>query len=278
MKELYILTDSTTDGLHPDDDGLLEALNDHSIKGVPVVWDEFTPTENSTILIRTPWDYALKREKFQELLHKIESTNSKLINSVDTVRWNMDKSYMNELEGLGIKVVPTSIVKKTKLLPETFNSLTYPIVLKPLVGAGGKDTFLINSAQELTQASALEGRDVMAQPYIESVSSIGEYSYLFFDGKFSHCILKTAKKNEFRVQEEHGGTVHKHTPSQAHLDMAIETYKKLNQDYCYARLDFVESGSELLLMELEVIEPQLFFTWAPDAITTFAKAIAKRIN
>ncbi|MBC75013.1 MAG: hypothetical protein CME64_03280 [Halobacteriovoraceae bacterium] len=278
MKELFILIDSATNGLHPDDNGLLEALAKHGIKGVPVVWEEFTPPTNSKILIRTPWDYALKREKFLRLLDLIEQSNSELINSVETVRWNMDKSYMLELKDQGVSIVPTKVVRKARIDPSISNDIGYPLVVKPLVGAGGKDTFLIHSEDEISKANPLADRDILVQPYKESVNSVGEYSYLFFDGEFSHCILKKAKDDEFRVQEEHGGTVHKHSPSKEHLDIAIKAFERLNNNYCYARLDFVEDGNDLLLMELEVIEPQLFFSWAPEAIERLATSVAKRIS
>ncbi|MCO4753783.1 MAG: hypothetical protein KC478_04845, partial [Bacteriovoracaceae bacterium] len=223
MKKLFILTDSDSPNLHPDDDGLIQALQEHMIEAIPVIWDEFTPEPNSNILIRTPWDYAVKRQKFEKLLNEIDSSTSKLINPVEIVRWNMNKAYMLELQDKGVNVVETKVVEDAKLDESILQGLSYPVVLKPLVGAGGKDTFLVHNNTELKKCTALTDRDVMVQPFIDSIQSVGEYSFLFFNGEFSHAVLKKASSNEFRVQEEHGGSVEVYKPSTEQIEKVQKT-------------------------------------------------------
>jgi len=278
VKTVFILTDQKHRPWHPDDARLAEAFSKVGIDARPVVWDAWDPPAQASVLIRTPWDYATKSQAFLKLLETINARGGRLWNDYQTLIWNLDKSYMLELASKGVSIVPTRIEKRLKFEEAFLESLTYPCVFKPLVGCAGKDTFLIRDrAHLLATARVLESQDVMIQPYIPEIVSEGESSFMYFGGVFSHAVLKTAAQGEFRVQDDHGGTVEKYEPSREDVQMGLNILTAAGKAFLYARVDFVRHQGELLLMELEAIEPELFFRFSDQSPSLLAEALAARI-
>ena len=150
-------------------------------------------------------------------------------------------------------------------------------VAKPLVGSGGFEMQRLSLEQLRT---AKFDRDVMIQPFHPQISR-GEWSAIYLNGQPSHPVIKTAKEGEYRVQDSHGGTTRalrweeKPTLLQ-HASRVAEAIAQLNLPQpCYARYDFIdgENEGELLLMEVELIEPTLFFTHDPHASERFVEAV-----
>jgi glutathione synthase/RimK-type ligase-like ATP-grasp enzyme len=122
---------------------------------------------------------------------------------------------------------------------------------------------------------------LMLQPYLPEVEADGEWSLLYFDGEFSHAVRKRPKAGDFRVQEKHGGGHERAEPGPelvAQGRTVLAALPGLGFDTClYARVDGVVSGGRLLLMELEVLEPQLFLAGAPHAGATFARLLSSHL-
>ena len=111
----------------------------------------------------------------------------------------------------------------------------------------------------------------MSQPFIKNVQIEGEYSLFFFSNKFSHAILKTPKEKDFRVQEEHGAYIISIKPEKDLLETAATVLKLVEPVPVYARCDFIRApDGRFLLMELEVIEPSLYFRMNSKAAGRFA--------
>lgn len=272
-KQLFILTDQVSSQLHPDDHGLIDEFKISGIEAVPVIWDELNVIPESKLLIRTPWDYPLKIKKFFELLDSLDAASCCLINSTKIVRWNLDKAYMHDLVAWGIPVVPTRLIEDFGL-SRLETEFGYPFVLKPRFGASGRNTFLIKSPEDLNRCTVLAGTKVLMQPFIPSIQTEGEYSFMCFGGDFSHAVQKIARSGEFRIQEEHGGQVIAYIPKQTEIDFVRETVKKMPFDLPYARIDIVKHEGNILLMELEAIEPQLFFKYSSPSMRQFVNAIS----
>lgn len=96
---------------------------------------------------------------------------------------------------------------------------------------------------------------------------------LFYGGKYSHAVRKRPASGDFRVQTEHGGTVEPATPTAETLREAQRIVDLRGDELLYARVDGVVVGDEFLLMEFEVLEPQLFFPFHPQAAERFADAV-----
>lgn len=275
QKTLYIITEEKYPNLTQDDQVLLAAFENIGIKAIPVLWYNFYPPEESYILIRTPWDYSENRQSFETFLNLLDSQKCKVFNSLATLKWNMNKRYLLELQNLDIPVVPTTIVDHYSFNNAEQMLKSGPIVAKPLVGAGGRDTFLIRSSKDIESTKPLLETEVILQPMIESILDEGEYSFLFFGGEFSHALLKTAKAGEFRIQEKHGGQIKSYQPSDEEIQEVRDSLFKVKYPMTYVRVDMVRIEGKLTIMELEAVEPELFFRLHPISAYNLAKIINK---
>ncbi len=242
-------------------------------------WNNF-----DAVLIRTPWDYQEDADKFLQVLQNIENSKAHLENSLNIVRWNINKNYLKELQSNGVCIVPT-------LWPESFSAAavdgyfshfnTDQIVLKPRVSANADNTFWLTKAnyqQYLPDlVAAFAERQLMVQPFIQSVLSEGEFSCFYFAGQYSHSILKTPKADDFRVQEEHGGQLQKIEPEAKLRQQAEHALAQIGEMPMYARVDFVRFGEQFAMMEAELIEPSLYFNMDDQSAGRFAKAFTERM-
>lgn len=244
-----------------------------SWKAENVEWKQF-----EAVIIRTPWDYQDSPEEFLKVLCEIENS-TRLENPVNITRWNMSKDYLQELEQKGVRIVPTIFADETideKLFASWFEHFeTEEIIIKPIISATAQDTFRVKEfLPELT--GVFRGRKYLVQPFIKNIVDEGEFSLFYFCGDFSHAILKTPKQDDFRVQEEWGGIITAIKPTEKLLKAGEKALMQIEQKLLYARVDFVRDDTgEFALMELELIEPALYFRMDADSPERFAKAFDK---
>lgn len=238
--------------------------------------------EADLIVLRSCYDYWLKPGPFDEFLMARESEGARILNPPRLVRWNNSKRYLIHLGGLGVPVVPSLILDSHTLqedLPEFLAA--HPgvsdFVVKPLIGSGGFEMEKLSREQLLSRSFS---KEVIVQPFLPEIFQ-GEWSAIFLNGEPSHPVVKEATGGEYRVQDSHGGVTRgiewKDQPTlQEHASRVAEAMKTLALPLpCYARYDFV-AGTEpgqLLLMEVEVIEPTLFLMHDKDAPSRFVEAI-----
>lgn len=254
-----------------------------------VDWNEF-----DSVIIRSPWDYQEDAERFLSVLETIEQSSATLYNSLATVRWNIDKIYLKSLEKLGVSIVPT--LWHSNFGPEALSSYfkhfdCTQLVIKPRISANADNTFWLKKSDTDESLSELQtvfsNADFMVQPFISSVIDEGEFSLFYFNGQYSHAILKTPKQDDFRVQEEHGGRLQSIEPepaliAQAKVSLAAIT-TEVKETPLYARLDFVriadkDHAIQFGLMEAELIEPSLYFNMDDKSAERFAKAFVDLKN
>lgn len=248
---------------------------------LPMDWNQF-----DAVIIRSTWDYQSRPAEFLKVLNQIECSNATLQNPRRIVEWNINKTYLKEIENAGVLIVPTLwqehlTLDKLHAARSSFGSDW--IVTKPLVGANADHTFKLNPAMDSTELdtalSWYASQPVMIQPFIPSVVESGEYSLFYFGGQFSHCILKTPKKDDFRVQEEHGGSLQLIQPDRDLLSAGNEVMQKIGENLLYARVDLVIlPDGRPALMELELIEPSLYFNLDPDSPERFAEALDRNLG
>ena len=203
-----------------------------------------------------------------------------MLNSKATCDWNINKRYLKELEDKGVQIVPTIWPENIdeQILIEAFEEFDADaIVVKPYVSANADNTFWLkkesfhDALPELQETFA--SRDAMVQPFMQSIVEEGEFSLFFFGDEYSHTILKTPKDDDFRVQEEHGGRLKTLEPEAKLLEQAREIMEKVNPKVLYGRVDLVRHGDAFALMELELIEPSLYFNMDPESPARFAKVV-----
>lgn len=287
MKKCAILTMDNLDDFEVYDDLLeqpLKALDWQmelvSWRDQSAHWDDY-----DAVIIRSPWDYQDEPEAFMQVLENIEASSARLENSLATVRWNIDKEYLKSLEQKGVTIVPTLWCEEfqAEALLGYFEQLKVDqIVLKPRISANADNTFWLtkdNYQQVIPELSkAFAERPFMIQPFMDNIISEGEFSLFYFDGQYSHAILKIPKDNDFRVQEEHGGRLKSISPEAKLIEQAQTTLNALDEMPLYARVDFVRYGEQFALMEAELIEPSLYFNMDELSAERFAKAFASKMT
>jgi glutathione synthase/RimK-type ligase-like ATP-grasp enzyme len=238
-----------------------------------VDWNDY-----DVVVIRSPWDYHKDPENFFDTLQTIENSSALLENNLSLVEWNSNKRYMFDLKNSGVDIVPTLL--KEGFHDRDWNSYfeyfsTDEIIIKPTVGASAVDTFRIKRNDGKNDQSKLKSlftdRAFLVQPFIPSVITEGEFSLFYFGDIYSHTILKTPKTNDFRVQEEHGGRLLLVEPEQKLRTVGDQILNLIEPDPLYTRIDLVRTANDQFqLMELELIEPSLYFNMDPESPDRFA--------
>lgn len=268
-------------GYVTDDELVVEPLRElgYAAEFVPwqragVAWREYRAA-----VIRTTWDYQNHLPEFLSVLRQIER-QTRLANPLEVVRWNADKVYLRELAEKGARVVPTLWNDgriESRQVEEWFRRLrSDEIVVKPTVSANAQDTFRVRRGAEEAEAllALFQNRSCMIQPFMRGVEVEGEFSLFYFQGRYSHAILKTPKQADFRVQEEHGGIIRAIEAPARLLAAGAQVLSCVSWPLLYARVDFVRTDADdFALMELELIEPSLYLRMADDAPRSFARAI-----
>ena len=246
-----------------------------------VQWRSF-----DAVVIRTTWDYQHDLDGFLSVLADIEATGVTLANPVALVRWNARKTYLRDLAARGVDIVPTLwgtglSATEVRRWGDAFGC--DECVVKPTVSANAHDTYRV--ARDLDEAAVAHlverftGREWMAQPFVRSVPTEGEYSVFYFGGMRSHAIVKRPKSGDFRVQEEHGGLIAGIAADDALVAAADRVMAALDTVPLQARVDLVRlDDGTLALMELEAIEPSLYFRMDPLAAGHFADALERLVG
>lgn len=280
---IALATSSQHPDLAPDDRLLLDALRAEGAEAEPAVWDDpdYPWSSRRLVVIRSTWDYPGRRETY---LAWAESTSGvvRLENDAATLRWNTDKGYLADFERRGHAVVPTAVLDEGTMagLERLLAARGWDeAVVKPLVGAGGYDTFRVRAGRVAAAgeplAAALARTRLLVQPFLPVVEE-GELSLLFLDGSFSHAARKRPALGEFRVQEQFGGSTLPAVASPAEVALGERIVAALDRCPLYARLDFLHSPDGWLLSEIELTEPSMFLALDPAAPVRFARAVLAR--
>ncbi|MFI5450536.1 RimK family alpha-L-glutamate ligase [Pedobacter sp. UC225_61] len=269
-----------------EDDSLLKFLQSKNLKIEKVIWnDPQVIWENYDLaILKSPWDYFDLVADFYNWLANLEGKNIRLLNPIDIVKWNADKHYLHDIEKAGLKVTQSIFIDKGQKinLQDYFEELrSDKIIVKPAVSGGSKNTFKVttSTAEEISTKlnELLQEEDFILQPFLTEIEQAGEWSFLFFGGKFSHALLKKAKSGDFRVQHSFGGTIHPQQPPKHLLTTAQQYIDQFAKNCLYARVDGAVVNGEFLLMELELIEPFLFLATEEKAFENYYEALMKLV-
>ncbi len=278
---LAILTPDPDDDLFsrrvlPPVDGYRKLFAQLGVEIVPHSWVGPAPVGVDGVLACLAWGYHFRIDDWQALLTGW-SPSIPLINPPDVLLWNTRKTYLLGLAEQGVRIIPTltPALSSHDVVEQAFAAFdTDRIVIKPLVSAGSNDTFLISRGDPLPPP--LPGR--MIQPFLPQVAKEGELSLFFFGGRFSHAVAKVAASGDFRVQPQYGGQFRRLAPDSEAMDLAHAVLKAAPAGIVYARIDMVrDQQGRLCLMELEAIEPDLYFDYADQGGVAFGEAVLARI-
>lgn len=279
--------DDNTRNILTEDNHVKLALENLDLRVIRVSWDDpnFDWSSTRFALFRTTWDYFERFSEFSIWLNKV-SQQTQLLNSEDVIRWNIDKHYLQDLSQQGIHIcesyfIEPGTITTLKEIAQKYNLQEF--VLKPCISGGSWHTYKIDAntieEHETIFAELIANEAMIIQPFQYNIVTQGEISLVVMNGKFTHAILKVAKKGDFRVQDDFGGTIQKYTPTAQEVAFAEKTVAACSQHPIYARVDiFTDNNGKLALAELELIEPELWFRKHPEAANQLAIGIQQLIQ
>lgn len=280
---LAVATSVIVPGIHPDDNHLTASLRRLGIEPTACIWND--PRVDwaafDAVLIRSTWDYFKHYPAFRQWLDQLPIPT---INNKDLLRWNSDKSYLLDLAEQEVDIIPTLITPAKKLQQTLATMPAREVVIKPTISGTAWHTARgVVGETEFNRVIAqlpLEF-DYLVQPYVPEVVSDGEWSLLFFDGEYSHAVIKQPAMGDYRVQSDFGGSANPIEPDASLIASAKRALVAAaaigHADIAYARVDGVISRGSFLLMELEMIEPFLHLKACPEAAERFASNLWKRL-
>lgn len=236
-------------------------------------------------LFRSTWDYFDRYAEFSSWLDRVAG-QTRLFNAAELIRWNVDKRYLRDLQDKGVAIVPTRFVARGEAvsLADIMDAQSWDeVVFKPVVSGAARLAHRVGraalSAHEAVFARCVADENMMVQAFEPAILSTGEVSVIVIGGRTTHAIRKTPRAGDFRVQDDHGGTVHAHAPAEDERRFAEAAVAACPVAPAYARVDFVRSADGVLrLMELELVEPELFFRFHPPAAAELAHVLAEKLR
>ncbi len=231
------------------------------------------------VLPMTVWGYHRAGPQWLAATHAWEQAHVRLRNPASVLRWNADKRYLGGLAERGAPVVPT--VYADRITPEALQEAcerlgTDRLVAKPQVSANAYQTLRWSPGEPLDGAP--EGA-AMIQPYLPLIEREGEVSIIYFGGRFSHAIRKVPGAGDFRVQPEFGSDIRTTDPAPDERATAEAVLESIDETLLYARVDLVRDlDGRPALIELELIEPDLYLGYAPDRGRAFVEAVLAELS
>ena len=296
MTEIALLIAANLDSQAPDRrsdahlfdvqlDILRRGFEPHGLTLTPVKWTDpgVEWTRYGAVLVNTAWDYQDRHEDFLAALDRISGLGVPVFNDPATVRWNIRKTYLREIEAKGIAVIPTLWPEAPRMADIAEAMRVFgadDVVLKRQVGGGARAQVRYSRGDLVGDMGvSIMDRPGMIQPFVPAIASEGEFSFLFVDGEFSHVVLKRPKAGEYRIQEAYGGKSMAVEAAAADRAAAQAVLDVLDAMPLYARVDMVRGvNGGLMLMELEVLEPYLFPEDGPQIGAMLGKALARRLG
>jgi glutathione synthase/RimK-type ligase-like ATP-grasp enzyme len=267
--------------LKADDKLLREALAERGCEARAVVWNEpgVEWRHFDLCLIRSTWDYHEHHAEYLAWAGRVQA-ECRLRNSAELVIWNSNKRYLQAFEARGIRTLPTVWVSRDSPLDlERILAGTgwREAVVKPVVDLGARNLHRVRAGENSPALrSILQRHDAMVQPFLPSLEERGELSLIYVGGELTHTVRKRPASGDFRVQSIWGGTAAREEPTLAERELAEATLEEFKEAPLYARVDLVEGPTrDPCLIELELIEPNLYLTQHPPAAAALADAVLR---
>ncbi|MFC7865143.1 RimK family alpha-L-glutamate ligase [Streptomyces murinus] len=264
---------------------LVRALNDAGARADAPYWDDpgIDWSAYDLVVVRSTWDYSWRAAEFTAWLERVARA-TRIANPADVIRWNLDKRYLGELAAAGVPTVPTSYLAPGEdgapVLPTD-----HDYVIKPTSGAGARFAARYTPAEHETAVRHLarmhaEGFTAMVQPYLRGIDVTGERALQFFGGRLLHASRKGAVLSPgtpYDADKVAHPDLTPWRPTDAELavaEKALAAVPGSAAPLLYARVDLVDGPDGTpRLMELELVEPNLFLFLHPDSLPRTAAAI-----
>ncbi len=284
---IALLTGKKFDEWKFDDKLLIDALKAEQIEAKSVVWDN--PNNDwsafDAVIVFSTWDYCEgdNLADFLETIHSIEKKGVPVYNNFDTIKWNSSKKYLNELAKKGVPIIESAYITAADLenlpnilLEKEWNSY----IIKPVVGCGGHNTLRFNRStiNKIQEHFKNFERELIVQPFMQEIITEGEWSFVFFDNEFVHCVLNKPAQSNFLVQVINGGSVNPIVPPEWMIQEAKKILQMTGKEHLHARVDLIRKENSVVVMEIEMIEPWLYLCYFPGSEKKMAKKIKEYLT
>jgi hypothetical protein len=279
--------------LDPDDAPLVAALRERGYEVSAPVWNDQSVDWSTfdLVVVRSTWDYTERPRDFRWWAQRVGQV-TRLLNPPSVIAWNIDKTYQRTMESAGLPIVPTIWMDPERNFNARAIHTRFPafghFVIKPTVSAGSRDTGRYDAGETPSRALAIThvkdllgaGRHVMVQRYLKQVDTVGETALVYFDGVLSHAVRKAPLlEGPYRAGEMDGVLYKEEVMTAREPSEALPTLVPgVDGTLPYARVDLIpdDEGNPVVL-ELELIEPSLFFAQAPGSVERFVDTIVARL-
>jgi glutathione synthase/RimK-type ligase-like ATP-grasp enzyme len=283
MPDVLLATGAEHPELWEDELLLVDALAERGLSAGPGVWSDPAVDWAAArlVVIRSAFDYIRDRDAFCAWADRVEATTP-LHNAARVLRWNSHKSYLRELEAAGVPIVPTAWVdagSRTDLARLLAERSWRDAVVKPAVDNGARGALRVHAGDPERGQSHLDlllaERDVMIQPFVAATETSGERAMIHIDGRFSYAIRKDQMLAGRTFSLDRTPPIDPDPDERALAEQVLSLIPE--SPLLYARVDAVMDDGVARLMELEVIEPVLFFSKVPGSAERLTAAIAERL-
>ena len=272
--------------LDPDDRALVRELHTRGLTVSTAVWNDPLVDWGAARLcmVRSTWDYHHRYNEFIAWIERVASVTA-VRNEPSLLVWNAHKSYLGDLERLGVPIVPTLWARRGErhALSEVRESRGWrDVVLKPATGAASHNVTRVR-ADLASRASGqarldtmLQTEDVLVQPYLEAVASYGERALIFLDGRYSHAVVKKPFDRVLAIGDEPSSVVQ---ATREEIEVASQAMAAVPGAPLYGRVDLLnDDAGQPRVSEVELIEPGLYLGVYEPAQRAFADAIERELE
>jgi len=281
---IVLATAADDPAISPSDRLYADALERRGCRVTGAPWDgpraAFTGAD--AVVLRSTWGYYRALDEFKAWTEAM-AASARLFNSIDLVRWNLRKDYVEKLAAAGVRVPRSFVVPcEAAAIGRVFEETGWlRAVVKPASGASGHSVELLQRATLTAQVTGLadEARraGVVVQEFLPEIAA-GELSLVYFDGAFSHAIRKRPPPGEFRTNSRYKPTRTAEVPPYGVTQQGAACLMTLPEIPLYARVDGVVRDGTLIVIEVEVLEPALAMNFDPPSAERFAEATMKRLG
>jgi glutathione synthase/RimK-type ligase-like ATP-grasp enzyme len=276
---------------------LIEALERRGIRSSVDAWDDPTVDWSRFDLAvnRTTSNYMFDPQKYLEWARRAEKETA-IWNPRGVLEWNIHKGYLLKLRTAGVPIPPTILIKQGSEEPlghHLDRTGWDEFVVKPAVTAGSFGLRKYGAAspeaerhfRELNREGYVQAApdgteyrcppcDTIVQEYQPEIVEAGESSLIYFGGEYSHAMIKSPGSGDFRCHPMWGAEMRKHQATRGELNIAEAALNAVGEPTEYARIDILETKRGPVIIEVELIEPNLFFNFFPKTVESFSEYIA----
>lgn len=267
-----------------DDILLKNELESRGFEADIIYWDcgKYDFASVDLAIIRSCWDYYNKIDDFLERM-KLISQQTLLVNSYETVLKYCNKTYLNDLKDKGIPIIDSEFLTSSEGLKTALSKIkTNQIIIKPTISASGMNIYKIERDHQSLHSivdKINKKSEVMLQPFMETINSIGEKSTIIIDNEVVLTMKKKPAAGEFLVHKSYGGSSTIDQVDAKDLDFINKIIVNLPDNTAYVRIDYMfNDDNQPLLSELELIEPCLYLYQNPKGLKYLSDYITNALQ